>query len=137
MTVEELRNIPYLANEIKRFDKLISDLDRNAENDKKAIPIQMKSEFDEAIEEYRNVLIDCRERCRHELKTLTAFIEGIEDQYIKSIFKARFVDQKSWCRVAYNMGGYNSEDTVKMTCHRYLEKYNARAENRPQSENTL
>ena len=134
MTVEELKDIPYLANEIKRFDKSIADLDRNTEKMKRTIPLHMKSEFDDAIEEYRNVLIESRERCKHELKTLKDFIEGIEDQYIKSIFKARFMDQESWWRVAYNMGGYNSEDTVKMACHRYLERYNAQAGICPQSD---
>lgn len=134
MTVEELKDIPYLANEIKRFDKSIADLDRNTEKMKRTIPLHMKSEFDDAIEEYRNVLIESRERCKNELKILTDFIEGIEDQYIKSIFKARFMDQESWWRVAYSMGGYNSEGTVKMICHRYLDRYNAQADICPQSD---
>lgn len=53
---------------------------------------------------------------------LNGWIDGIEDLQIQLIFSLRFKERMSWNEVADTVGGNNSEDSVRMTVNRYLEK---------------
>jgi len=50
------------------------------------------------------------------------FVAGIDDFYIRTIFRLRFERAYSWKEVARAIGGGNSEDSVKSACYRYLKK---------------
>ena len=50
------------------------------------------------------------------------WIDGMEDLQIQLIFSLRFKERMSWNEVADTVGGNNSEDSVRMTVNRYLEK---------------
>ena len=53
---------------------------------------------------------------------VSTFINGIEDNHIKVIFSLRFLCGFKWESVASMIGGGNTEQSVKNTCYRYLEK---------------
>lgn len=48
------------------------------------------------------------------------FIQGIDDDQTRLIFRLRFLRGLAWKEVAAVIGGCNSEDSVKMVCYRYL-----------------
>lgn len=50
------------------------------------------------------------------------FLNGIEDSFIRRIINLRVIEQLSWNKVADKMGGYNTEDSVRMAFERFLKK---------------
>ena len=55
---------------------------------------------------------------------LETYLRCIEDTQTRLIFILRFVDLKSWAEVAAEIGGNNTEESVKKTCYRYLKQNN-------------
>lgn len=53
-------------------------------------------------------------------KEVREFIESIEDNRTKVIFKLRFLCGFKWEAVAVMIGGGNTEKAVKSTCYRFL-----------------
>jgi len=49
------------------------------------------------------------------------FISSVNDSYMRRIINLRFVKKLSWNDVANAMGGGNSEGTVKMAFHRFMD----------------
>ena len=54
-------------------------------------------------------------------KRLNAYIDGIEDSLTRQIFRARFVEGKSWREVA-KVCKPNTAENCRQICHRYLKK---------------
>lgn len=50
------------------------------------------------------------------------FLNGVEDSFIRRIINLRVIEQLSWNKVADKMGGYNTEDSVRMAFERFLKK---------------
>lgn len=67
-------------------------------------------------------LEEIRRGYEQEEAKLNGWIDGIEDLQIQLIFSLRFKERMSWNEVADTVGGNNSEDSVRMTVNRYLEK---------------
>ncbi len=53
---------------------------------------------------------------------VTGYILGIDDCQTRLIFKLRCLNLLSWNAVADQVGGMNSEDSVKKRFYRYLER---------------
>lgn len=56
------------------------------------------------------------------LNQVEEFITSIEDSRMRRIVTLRFVDNLSWGKVADRIGGGNTEDSVKKSFYRYMEK---------------
>lgn len=52
---------------------------------------------------------------------IKAYIDTIEDQRTRMIFRLRFIRCMTWSEVAYTIGGRNTEKGVKCTCYRYIK----------------
>lgn len=50
---------------------------------------------------------------------LTAGIKAIPDDYIKTLIHCKLVKGWSWTRIAQEVGGWNTGNTVRMQCVRY------------------
>lgn len=50
------------------------------------------------------------------------FIASIDDSRIRRIINLRFIEGKSWNEVADNIGGGNTEDSVRMAFNRFMGK---------------
>ncbi len=57
-----------------------------------------------------------------EERRVTKFIDAIDDEYIRRIFRLRFIMCYPWNKVAETVGGGNTEDAVKKTCYRYIDR---------------
>ncbi|RPF48236.1 hypothetical protein EDD70_1051 [Hydrogenoanaerobacterium saccharovorans] len=68
-------------------------------------------------------LIDLRsQQCVVEYNRLMRYINTIDDSLIRQILTLRFVNNLPWNRVASNIGGSNTEDSVRKACVRFLQK---------------
>ena len=63
---------------------------------------------------------------KNELLELTSgveeYINTIEDSHIRRIVRYRVIDGMTWRKIAFNMGGSNTEDSVRMAFNRFIGK---------------
>ena len=130
MTLQELSQLYYLNREIKM------DKRRLAELELKVLPgAQSMSGMPHApgvadkvgtyaaeMADLRAIIEEKSRRCLEERIRLERYIAGIEDSLMRQIFTYRFVDGRTWGQVAQRVGGQNTAASVKMLCHRYLER---------------
>lgn len=50
------------------------------------------------------------------------YIESITDSRMRRIIRMRFLDKLTWNQVADNIGGGNTEDSVRMAFNRFIEE---------------
>lgn len=50
------------------------------------------------------------------------YIESISDSRMRRIIRMRFLDKLTWNQVANNIGGGNTEDSVRMSFNRFIEE---------------
>ena len=55
------------------------------------------------------------------------YINSIEDSHTRRIVSMRYIDGMTWRQIAYNIGGGNTEDAVRKTVDRFLNKENKNA----------
>lgn len=54
------------------------------------------------------------------------YINGIEDSHTRRIVSMRYIDGMTWRQIAINIGGGNTEDAVRKTVDRFLERENSK-----------
>lgn len=52
---------------------------------------------------------------------LEMYIRSIPDSFTRRIFRLRFIDGKTWNRIAIEVGGNQTGDSVRKICKRFLE----------------
>lgn len=63
-----------------------------------------------------------KEKCCKERDAILDYINDIEESRIRQIFMLRHLDGLSWRAVAFRLGGFETEDGVRMKHDRYLRK---------------
>ena len=132
MTVRELSKLYYLKKLIDR------DAERLAELNAKLQPGATKLDgmphagivAKSLLEEIVAQKIETEEKIKAEYTDyivkrdeIERYIQSVEDYQIKLILTLRFVDLKSWRRIALSLGGGNTEDSVKKMCYRYVNTH--------------
>lgn len=59
-----------------------------------------------------------------ELDKLTAYIDTIRSDYVRILYRLRFVRCLSWAEVAKVIGGPNTASNVKITVYRHIDREN-------------
>lgn len=128
MTVQELQQLFYLDRLIRSEQERLQTLREAADVKSPAFSTMPKAPgakdkigdivpeiVDKEAEMRENILkyVEMREK-------LLRFINQVPNSRIKLILILRFVDQKSWQEVADEIGGKETEDTVKQACYRYI-----------------
>lgn len=72
------------------------------------------------IEGLKEWIAHLEEECAREKRILERYISTIGDYQTRMIFRLRFVHCMTWSQVAKAIGGRNTANSVKLTCHRYL-----------------
>lgn len=106
MTLQELKGYPYIIQLIDRYQKELTELSADYERNKTKI-----IELREKISNFQD-----------RLHKLNVFFDSIEDLQTLQIFELKFKHGYTWAQVAAYIGGYNTMDTVRMRCYRYLKK---------------
>lgn len=50
------------------------------------------------------------------------YISSLDDSRIRRILRFRYIDDMTWAKVAVNMGGYTTEESVRKEHDRFLER---------------
>jgi len=69
----------------------------------------------------RDVMLARAHKLEERKRNIELFVEGIGDSLTRRIFRFRFINGFSWVRTALEIGGDNTEASVKMICYRYLK----------------
>ena len=77
------------------------------------------------IADLKTYITSLEKECKQARKSVTAFVESIEDDYIRRIIRLRFLYALTWKEVALITGGGNTENSVKSAFHRYMKSCNA------------
>lgn len=72
------------------------------------------------IEDLRKRISRLESECAQEKKILERYIDTIEDDQTRMVFRLRFLHCMTWSQVAKAIGGRNTANSVKLICHRYL-----------------
>ena len=54
-------------------------------------------------------------------KAISAFVQGIDDPFVRTVFTLRFLRMMTWDDVADTVGGGNTRASVSSICYRYLK----------------
>lgn len=49
--------------------------------------------------------------------------KNIQDPFIKNLMEKHYIEGISWSKVASNLGGNNTSDSIKAMCVRYIKKH--------------
>lgn len=131
MTKEELMQVYYLDKEIaawkEELERIRSTLEMSAVG--VGTGIRGKGKYADKVADAAISIAETEQKIRKKLVELekaksriTNYILGIDDCQTRLIFKLRCLDLLNWNDVADEVGGMNSEYSVKKRFYRYLEK---------------
>lgn len=129
MKMRELKSLYYLKKEVKELRRRISELETAAAGCTARITGLPGDEgISDKIGEYAAQIADLRallelnlKKCFFELNRLNRYIQSVEDPLVKQIMIYRFINGCSWRKIAFQVGGNNSVDSVKKRLYRYLK----------------
>lgn len=135
MTLKELSQLYYLKREIAKDEQRLAELQAKSYSipgsNFSGAPGGGGSVSGSSIERNAAEIVDLEAiisakitQCLHERNRLERYIADIPDSLTRQIFTQRFVNGKTWLQVANSVGGYNTEDGVRMICRRYIDKEN-------------
>ena len=129
MTKSELEQIYYLNRELKLWE---TELERVRCKSLVGSPLPGNSHGSgvsdkvadraERIIELENRIIAKRDEIQRLQDEAIAYIESIPDSLTRQIIYYRCVSLMSWRRVAYEVGGNNTPDGVRMIYNRFMER---------------
>ena len=129
MTKAELEQIYYLNRELKLWE---TELERVRCKSLVGSPLPGNSHGSgvsdkvadraERIIELENRIIAKRDEIQRLRDEAVAYIESIQDSLTRQIIYYRCVSLMSWRRVAYEVGGNNTEESVKKIYYRFFGK---------------
>lgn len=132
MTLKELSQLYWLNREIEEDQKRLVELSQKAYSPSAPSLSDMpqgKRRKDSKVERLAAEIVDLQAviaakqiQCIHERARLERWINAIPDSQTRLIFRYRFVNGLPWVQVAYQIGGGNTEDSVKKRCYRYIKE---------------
>lgn len=126
MTVKELSQLYRLNREISQLQQRYEVLRSRVEKVTAVITDMprggQKCDLKDELIDLMELLALRQLQCAKEQKRLERYIAEIPDSLTRQIFALRFVNGLSWRQVAFHVGGGNTEESVRKTVTRYLEK---------------
>lgn len=130
MTKKELSKLYYLNRDIEREKQQLEELRaRGTSTTAKVTGLPHVSGVSDKVGDYAIEIADLEKLIEihtaqsiREYKRLNLYIQGIDDPQMRLILSLRHVQGYSWTRVAMEIGGGNTADSVRMAHDRFLEK---------------
>jgi hypothetical protein len=144
MTKKELSQLYWLNREIKLKQKELDKLEQSLNNmviqdsvqgSGLSIPFakhnisvagikntkeyfRLKAEIEDvkALKELR------QKQCIYEYNRLNRYIESIDDSEMRIILSLRYLNGLGWQQIANEIGGGNTDESIKKACYRFLNK---------------
>ena len=128
MTMDELNQHLALRQQLQRDREILASLETRAVPGAQVLTgmphapgVVAKVEiFAVEIADFRERIRALEDEIREQQKAVEAFIDGIEPDWVRLIFRLRFIHALQWKEVAYMLGGDNTEERVKRLCYRYM-----------------
>lgn len=133
MTLKELSQLYYLNLEIERDQERLKVLCAKASvpSGSKITGMPVGGGRINLLERYAAEIVDLeaviaakQQRCIHERHRLERYIAEIPDSLTRQIFQLRFINGLNWVKIAFSLGGGNTEEGVRKRVYRYLEQAN-------------
>ncbi len=129
MTREELEQIYYLHRELRMWEQELERLrcrslvrspqpntgSSSGTSDKVGDLAEKRTDLERLVEAKREEIQQSRDKA-------VAYIYGIPDSLTRQIVYYRCVSLFGWRRVAYEVGGNNTPDGVRMIYNRFMDK---------------
>ena len=130
MTARELKNLYYLKKEIKEQQRRLAELEVAATNcSNKITGLPSGKGISDKVGKYATKIADLKtllelnlEKSFYELNRLDRFIQSIEDSLLRQIITYRFVNGYSWSKIAFQIGGNNTPDGLRIKMMRFLRE---------------
>lgn len=130
ITKRELSQLYYLSREIERDKCRLKELEAMAEGTTQHMTgMPIAHGFGDKTARYAIEIIELKEiiecnvrRCMIEYNRLIRFISRVENSQMRQILTLRYVNGLTWRRIAMEIGGGNTEDSVRKMNDRFLEK---------------
>lgn len=124
ITSEDLKENRYLKSEVEYLDR---EIEKFKELSIKHMFPSERAECAAALTELIGTFQERRRMCILKLETLIKFMDSIEDELTREIFRLRYEDGLEWMQVwsiLYDRGYYYESDAFRQKCCRYIERYN-------------
>lgn len=130
MTKHELSQIYYLDKELKQWKRLLQQEQLGSEIKPQQITGLPSGNGKSDITANKAIKISNMEQIINGImaniqikkERIMTYIITIDDSFIRQIMLNRHVELMSWCRVANEIGGGNTADSVRMAHQRFFEK---------------
>lgn len=130
MTKKELSQLYYLRKEIRADQCRLEKLESKATSITQYITGMPGgggagdkiSYYGTEIAEQRNLIEEKLRRAIIVQNKILEYINTIDDSFMRLILTQRYIDCNTWTKIAINIGGGNTPDSVRMSHNRFLKK---------------
>jgi hypothetical protein len=130
VTKKELSQVYWLKKEIEMQTKQLEEFENLATSCSRFITGMPRIPgFRDKISEYAAEIADLKslidlniKKCFFEFNRINRYINSVDDSLVRQILSLRYIGGMSWRKVAFSVGGRNTEDTVRMIHNRFLSR---------------
>ena len=131
MTLKELSRYYNLQKRLKRNREILASLEASAQPGAQLLTgMPRSSGVGDKVGSLAIEIADMREKIkqledssRQAEREISAYIDVIQDDQTRMIFRLRFLRCMTWKEVAALVGGRNTASGVKMICYRYISEH--------------
>ena len=130
VTADELKDLEYLPLEITSIDKEIESLQYPPPY-LKDMDSSQKAECAAALTELIQTYQERRQMCAAQLDRLRAFLDSIQDEFTRDLFRLRYERGKGWLQlwdIMADRGYYYEPESLRQICSRCMKRYNDETE---------
>lgn len=128
MTLEALNEHLALRQELARDREILMSLETRAVPGAQALTgmphapgVVAKVEiFAVEIADFKSRIEELEAEIAEDEKKIEAWISTVSPDWVRLVFRLRFIHGLQWKEVAYMLGGNYTEDGVRQMCYRYL-----------------
>ena len=129
MKKKELSQLYYLNKEIKQQKQRLKELEAAATGCTAQITgMPHGTAIGDKVSKYAAEIADLKnlielniQKCWYEMNRLNRYIDSVEDSQMRQILTLRYIKQYSWYKIANEIGGNNTADSIRMMHNRFLK----------------
>lgn len=123
MTNNRLSQLRYLKKEIKMYQERLTELQALAEIKSSVITgMPISKSISDKIGYSVIKIISMKDTLSKLCEKLTDYIESVDDPIVRLILTYRYVNNYSWQKTAFKIGGGNTVQCLRMRLYRYFKK---------------
>ena len=130
MTKKELSQLYWINREIDENKARLAELEAAATNTAVKISglphvsgVSDKTAIAAEIADVREIIKSKTAISVVEYNRINRYIASVDDSLMRQILSLRYIDGLSWNKVAMNIGGGNTEDSVRKAHNRFLKNH--------------